>query len=512
MWEMNVEASGRIAPASHPIQLPRSIRMTVERRVFLRRVGGAALAPSLAGLVAACSDETLISAPTDPQATRLPRAGRGFGGYGELAVSADCPELLIPAGFTVVKLSETRATSQADPSFIVPQALDGMAAFPFGANVRLVRNHEIRDPVSRARPFGPNAYDERAGGGTTTLETRIVFDADGNVSDVVLLREFVSLTGTHVNCAGGPTPWGSWLTCEETTEGAPQGRLAEHGYIFEVPAAANGPVDPRPLRAMGRFVHEAIAVDPITGFIYETEDFSYNPSNPTAQPGSGFYRFIPAENGNLAAGGRLQVLAVKGQPRYDTTRGQYVGLILPVEWVDIENPDPANAALDPSAVFRQGLENGAAIFQRLEGCWYGDGSIFFNATSGGDAGAGQVWQYRPLGNAQGQLRGSGGQLVLVFESPSVDVLDSPDNICVSPRGGLVLCEDGDDVQFIRGLTRRGEIFDLVQTNGNLPEFAGATFSPDGNVLFFNLQGSTSSIGTTKGGTYALWGPWADGAL
>src|SRR5687767_14186695 len=184
--------------------------MTVERRDFLRRVGGAALAPSLAGLVAACTDETLISAPTGAQATRLPRAGRGFGGYGELAVSPDCPELLIPQGFTAVKLSETLAPSQADPTFIVPQALDGMAAFPFGAgNIRLVRNHEIRDPVSRARPFGPNAYDQRAGGGTTTLETRIVHDAQGNVSDVVLLQEFVSITGTHVNCAGGPTPWGS---------------------------------------------------------------------------------------------------------------------------------------------------------------------------------------------------------------------------------------------------------------------------------------------------------------
>ena len=110
------------------------------------------------------------------------------------------------------------------------------------------------------------------------------------------------------------------------------------------------------------------------------------------------------------------------------------------------------------------------------------------------------------------MHGSGGQLVLIFESPSFDVLDSPDNICVSPRGGLVLCEDGGGVQFIRGLTRRGEIFDLVQTNGNLPEFAGATFSPDGSVLFFNIQGSTSSTGTAKGGTYALWGPWEEGAL
>ncbi len=473
---------------------------TIDRRRFLRSsamlTGGAVLAPSLGGLVA-CSEPTGLAKPGIP---RLSLARQGHGGYGELSPSTDCPELMIPAGFTCRALSRTHTPSQADTSFSVPQALDGMAAFALpNGYVRLIRNHEMRDSAATSVPLGDPArsYDTRAGGGTTSLEV----EPGG---DRRVRAEFVSLSGTQVNCAGGPTPWGSWVTSEETTEGEAQGRTRDHGYNFEVAVAATDEVDPVPLRAMGRFVHEAVAVDPSTGLIFETEDFSFDPSR--GRPGSGFYRFIPAVHGQLALGGRLQMLAIKGKPNYNTIAGQRPGKPLPVEWVDIDDPDPAAAETDPSAVFRQGLAKGGAIFQRLEGCWYGDGSIFFNATSGGDAGLGQVWQYRPRGN-------SGGQLILVFESASPEVLESPDNICVSPRGGLLLCEDGDGAQYLRGLTLRGEIFDFVRsTSDDAPEFAGSCFSPDGETLFFNVQGSTRRLGTTPGATYALWGSWEDGAL
>jgi secreted PhoX family phosphatase len=381
-----------------------------------------------------------------------------------------------------------------------------MAAFPMpNGNVRLIRNHEMVDEPDEAQPIGEPHYDAKASGGTTSLEVRIS-ERDGELS-IELLDEFVSLAGTWVNCAGGPTPWGSWLSCEEITAGPESGFDEAHGYIFEVAASATGPVDPVPLRAMGRFIHEAIAVDPDTGIVYETEDTWYVPGR---LPGAGLYRFIPDEPGVLAAGGSLQMMAVTGEPGYLTARGQSPGTVLSAHWVAIDDPDPASAAEDRLAVFKQGVAKGAARFARLEGAFHGDGGIYVVSTNGGDATAGQVFHYRPTS-------ADTGELTLVFESPSKDVLDSPDNIVLSSRGGLVMCEDGTGDQFVRGLDREGRIVNLVRVaheeGGRQPgEFAGSCFSPDGRVLFFNQQGGRKAGEGVASATYALWGPWEDGPL
>lgn len=457
------------------------------RRDFLRRSAGAAgaalIAPSLSGLVA-CMQQ----AGATKSAPRLGRAGLGQGGYGTLRPAG--PDLSLPRGFNYTALSHTgKSMSDGHPT---PAAFDGMAAFPLpNGNVRLVRNHESRDAPATATVKGDvrQAYDPRGGGGTTSLEVRVA--PDGKVE---LVRDFVSLGGTIVNCAGGPTPWGSWLSCEESVAGRAEGWGREHGYVFEVPAAAERQVAPVPLAAMGRFVHEAVAVDRATGIVYETEDYRLT---------AGFYRFLPAQPGRLAAGGRLQMLAVEGRPNYDTGTGQTVGARLPVRWVDITDPEPV--PFGPTAVFDQGYALGGARFARLEGCWAGDDSIYFQTTDGGDAGLGQVWRYRPRGR-------DGGDLVLVFESPSQDVLDSPDNITVSPRGGIVICEDGEGEQYLRGLTPDGAIFDLAENLLNTTEFAGACFSPDGRVLFVNIMGSNVDAGPEQGRTLAIQGPWERGAL
>jgi uncharacterized protein len=402
-------------------------------------------------------------------------------GYGPLREAG--PELALPEGFQYRVLG-VQGTEMSD-GILTPPMHDGMAAFPLpNGNVRLIRNHEVGSLAIPGAAFGDlkRAYDPTAGGGATSLEI------DPHSREVV--REFASLSGTLRNCAGGPTPWQSWISCEETFEGPQHNFHQHHGYAFEVPAAAEHQVEATPLVPLGRFVHEAIAVDPATNIIYETED----------RVQSGFYRFVPddparpGERPNLSSG-RLQMLAVKNQPQFDTAFGQTPGVELDVQWVDIKDPNPTGGVAIDNAVFLQGWAQGGARFSRGEGCWYENGDVYFSCTNAGNIARGQIWRHTP--NADG------GTLQLVYESPDAAVLNFPDNICSTPKGGLVICEDSEDaICMIRGLTPGGEIFDFARNIGNASEFAGATFSPDGQTLFVNLQ--------VTGQTVAIWGPWDNG--
>jgi len=405
--------------------------------------------------------------------------------------------LQLPEGFRYLSLGWT-GDPLADGS-PTPAAHDGMAVIAEKNGIlTLCRNHEL---LRSGKPFGPAAivYDEFATGGCTNIE----FDSNSGR----LVRAWSSLAGTIHNCAGGPTPWGTWLSCEETVvqngdksedkqDAGPMKLSRPHGYIFEVPA--QGSVHPQPLKAMGRFVHEAVAVDPESGIVYETED----------RKRSGFYRFVPKTPGKLADGGRLEMLKATGQP--DLIKGVETGRDYDVSWVPIAEPDRAHSAgtADGAGVFSQGESQGGAVFARLEGCWWGNKLCYFVSTSGGRSGSGQIWQYDPAAE----------KLRLVFESPGKELLDGPDNITVSPRGGIVVCEDGNRVpQKLHALSPDGRLRELAWNNVELDgqkngiqgdfrgqEWAGATFSPDGRWLFVNLQ--------RPGITLAITGPWQEHGL
>lgn len=444
-------------------------KVQMGRRSFLSAAGAATAGAVVAG---GLGFEVLGAAPGAAPAGMVGRARPpARGALMPVADQATGLELLkLPREFEYVTFGWRG--DMMDDGIATPSTHDGMAAFRRGDTVHLVRNHE-QGSLSGAYATGMT-YDPAATGGTTTVE----FDPDAGA----FTRSYASLAGTIRNCAGGPTPWGTWLSCEETT--LVNGAL-RHGYVFEVPA--DGTATGEPLRAMGRFSHEAVAVDPETGIVYLTED---------ATP-SGLYRFVPDVPGRLAAGGRLQMAAIGASSLVtyaDTAPLDYGEL----GWVDIDQPDPGPGEQSTVA---QGIARGGAQFERLEGIWHHDGTIWFVSTSGGPQ-RGQVFAYTPRD----------GRLRLVFHSPAPEVLDSPDNICVSPRGGLVLCEDGSGREYLHVLTPDGDIFPFAENNIVLAgergffgdftgsEWCGATFEPKtGNWLFVNIQ--------APGITFAITGPF-----
>jgi hypothetical protein len=418
-------------------------------------------------------------------------------GYGD-PIPDPAGVLDLPRGFEYRMFSQSG--EEMDDGLLVPENHDGMGAFRgTDGRVILVRNHEITtsafDPgLSRRLSQGLGrlprelVYDRGHGvapglGGTVTL----VFDPRAGK----LERHFRSLAGTYRNCAGGVTPWQSWISCEECPVPAGGDAERDHGYAFEVPASARGPIVPVPLRALGRFNREAVAVDPRSGCVYQTED-RYEAL---------LYRFVPDAPRDLARGGRLQALRIRDLPGAETHNREGArtrfepGRAFDVDWVDLDRPD----APDEDLRFR-GFARGAARFVRGEGIGFGSDGLRFTCTEGGAAMLGQIFRYRPSPfEGRAEEARSPGRLDLVCESTDALALHYPDNLTIAPWGDLFVCEDAPRIDRVLVLDARGELAVFARHRLGTSEFAGVTFSPDGDWLFVNVQ--------DPGATFAIRGPW-----
>lgn len=465
--------------------------MSHSRRHFLRTAGTlAAAAPAYAALSGCTTADPATSGPT-PMA--LVPDSDGF--------------LDLPPGFSYQRFSEF-GTRMSD-GFRVPGSHDGMGCFPVeGDSDRcvLIRNHELSKDETDTGPF------DVGGGVPDGIDRTAIFDIAPNGDPVAggtthliyntrtqqLEQSFLSLVGSERNCSGGITPWGSWLTCEESVTHPDAEASQYHGYAFEVPSTSRGLVKAKPLRAMGRFNREAAAVDPRTGIVYQTED-----------SGTGLlYRFLPDQPGELQRGGRLQALSIVGMPSADTRNWVATGETFAVgqsvncQWIDLDDVEALEAPLQD-----RGYAKGAAWFARGEGiAWAIDqagSAAYFACTNGGAAKGGQIWRYVPSRyEGTAQEAEAPGQLILHYESPDRSEMDMCDNIVPSPWGHLIICEDGPGRNAVKGVAPDGRVYTIAETN--VSEVAGACFSPDGQTLFFNVQ--------KVGVTVAVTGPWANLAI
>ncbi|GAA3306856.1 alkaline phosphatase PhoX [Streptomyces cinereospinus] len=477
--------------------------MSLTRRDFARTtaITGAG-AVALAGTVGALASApgALASAETETTGEES-AAGHGGVGYGPLLPDPD-GILALPAGFSYKILTYAGRTRLETGEF-TPADHDGTAAFPGPRGTTLlVNNHEMDGPRSDYDHPVPLTeglvYDPAAPGGCTVVEVR----PDGQVA------EWVGIAGTANNCAGGSTPWGTWLTCEENSDRAGEnGMTKDHGYVFEVdPRDRRANRDPKPLTFFGRYDHEAVVIDPRRGHAYLTEDAD--------EPNGLFYRWTPPQ-GFAYGPGRFRALAddagVLQAPRCfnsgghfvdDLSRATRIGTVYGVDWVDVPDRDarsvPVREQFGPGQVTRA---------RKLEGMWWGDGGAYIVSSYAREESPvqhdGQVWFYDPKRRTL-TLK----VLLGVNPDPAADgAFDGPDNITVSPYGGLLIAEDGDGVQHLFGATDSGRTYPIARNELNIgtaeepefSEFTGVTFSPDGRTLYANIQ--------EPGVMLAITGPW-----
>lgn len=361
--------------------------------------------------------------------------------------------LRVPEGFSVRMVAKTGERPLADKDYVWHELPDGGACFAAddGGWVYVSNSEKNEDENER------NVFNE-AGVGA------LRFNADGELIDA-----YPILTGTTKNCAGGPTPWGTWLSCEET----------DTGYVYECYPFGTAD-DAVKLPALGKFQHEAAAVDPLSDpmHVYLTED----QRNETEGEGGLFYRFVPDAKvtdhwrPDLSSG-RLQAAVVAAgdifQPRA-------------VTWIDVPNPEPLTLLPHEAVLYpiRKQLAD-AEHFDGGEGIWYhaADHSIVFSTK-----GDNRLWRY--------DIAAATIQAIYDDDSSPDNILSALDNVIMNADGDIICCEDGDDSQVVGLLPDGRQVAMLQFVAGGGP--SGPSFSPDGKRLY--VSGMT-------GATYEISGPW-----
>lgn len=295
--------------------------------------------------------------------------------------------------------------------------------------------------------YTSNSEVPLSGGGAGALR----FDSSGGIVDAYSI-----LDGTTSNCAGGPTPWGTWLSCEEYSGG----RVFECDPYGQKPAVL--------CEGLGKFKHEAAAVDPVNGHIYLTEDES----------DGRFYRYTPSE---IEADGRMNLQKGLLEVAVIDRDGN-------VNWAALDNPVPGLFATPT----RKQVKNSRA-FDGGEGIWFHEGLIYF--TSKGDN---RVWSYST----------SEQKLGIVYDRSTAKskILSGVDNVVVSADGHILVAEDGGDMQIVI-LGPYGDIYPLVQlVNQDGSEITGPAINPLNNTLYFSSQRGPQ--GGSNGATYQILGSFA----